>query len=254
MDVNSALFHPGQIGNGKKTIGDRLTIGIVNSIYPMAEEIQERISFVVVDECHHCPSRTFTEAVSAFDSRFMLGLSATPYRRDGLSRVLFWHLGDQVHAVDKARLIEEGSIMAPEIIMRQTGFVSSYDLQEEYSRGISELTLDAPRNRLIVSDVMDYLREGAGPGLVLSDRKSHCETLQGMLSALGIKAEILTGNLSTTRRREVVDKIRAEEVQAIVATGPLVGEGFDLPALTALFMATPLKYKGRVMHSTSEEF
>lgn len=236
----------GIIGNGKKRIGEKLTIGIVNSIYPIADEIKDKFGFVVVDEAHHCPSRTFSEAVSAFDCRFMLGLSATPYRRDCLTKLIYWYLGDQVHAVNKARLIQEGSIMKPEVLTRRTGFVSEYDLTTEYSRGISELTRDPERNRLIVSDVANYIQDNAGPCLVLSDRKSHCEVLAEMLTVQGIKTAILMGNLSTGKRKEVMEMIRAEGAQAIVATGSLVGEGFDLPALSALFMATPLKFSGRV--------
>ena len=236
----------GIIGNGKKRIGEKLTIGIVNSIYPIADEIKDKFGFVVVDEAHHCPSRTFSEAVSAFDCRFMLGLSATPYRRDCLTKLIYWYLGDQVHAVNKARLIQEGSIMKPEILTRRTGFVSEYDLTTEYSRGISELTRDPERNRLIVSDVANYIQDNAGPCLVLSDRKSHCEVLAEMLTVQGIKTAILMGNLSAGRRKKVMEMIRAGGAQAIVATGSLVGEGFDLPALSALFMATPLKFSGRV--------
>ena len=83
----------GLIGDGKKTIGDRLTIGIVNSVYKIAADIREHAGHLIVDECHRCPSRTFTEAVTAFDSRYMLGLSATPWRRDKLSKLIYWHLG-----------------------------------------------------------------------------------------------------------------------------------------------------------------
>lgn len=67
----------GLIGDGKKVIGDRLTIGIVNSVYKIGNEIRDHIGHLIVDECHRCPSRTFTDAVTAFDSKYMLGLSAT---------------------------------------------------------------------------------------------------------------------------------------------------------------------------------
>jgi superfamily II DNA or RNA helicase len=60
----------------------------------------------VVDECHRCPSRTFIEAVNAFDCRYMLGLSATPYRRDQLSRLIFWHLGALQQQVERRMLVE----------------------------------------------------------------------------------------------------------------------------------------------------
>jgi len=236
----------GIIGNGKKRIGEKLTIGIVNSIYPIADEIKDKFGFVVVDEAHHCPSRTFAGAVSAFNCRLMLGLSATPYRRDGLTKLIYWYLGDQVHAVDKARLIREGSIMKPEIVIRQTGFISSFNLTKEYSAGISDLSRNPARNKLIVDDVVEYLRGNDGPVLILSDRKAHCEVLAEMLTVQGIKTAILMGDLSAGKRKEVKEMIRTGEVQAIVATGSLVGEGFDLPALSALFMATSLKFSGRV--------
>jgi len=236
----------GVIGHGKKKIGERLTVGIVNSIYPVASQICNKIGFLIVDECHHTPARTFTGALSAFDCRFMLGLSATPYRNDGLSKVLYWHMGDQVHSIDKARLIENGSILKPEIIIRKTGFVSSFNLAFEYSAGISELTQNEHRNRLIVADVVEYLRVNGGPVLILSDRKAHCEALMELLKNTEIKTAILTGELGSRKRKETVERIRTGKVGAIVATGSLIGEGFDLPSLNALFMATPLKFKGRV--------
>ena len=85
--------HVGRIGGGQYNIGKQITVALVQSLYKRADEIAPRIGHLVVDECHRAPSRTFTEAVTAFDSKFMLGLSATPWRRDRLSKLIFWHLG-----------------------------------------------------------------------------------------------------------------------------------------------------------------
>jgi len=100
---------------------------------------------------------------------------------------------------------------------------------------------------MIISDVMEYVSGNIGPVLILSDRKSHCEILQQMLIDKEIDAVLLTGNLSNAKRKEAVEKIRAGEFQTIVATGSLLGEGFDLPSLNALFMATPIRFSGRVL-------
>ncbi len=100
----------GIIGNGKKKIGDKITVATVQSLYKCAGEVAPHIGHIIVDECHRAPSRTFTEAVTAFDSKYMLGLSATPYRRDKLSKLIFWHLGDTHHEIDKSHLIEKGHI------------------------------------------------------------------------------------------------------------------------------------------------
>jgi superfamily II DNA or RNA helicase len=96
----------GRIGGGKQRVGEKITVALVQSLFKCAEDVAPHIGFLIVDECHRTPSRTFTEAVTAFDSRFMLGLSATPWRRDRLSRLIYWHLGDKVHEVDRDALID----------------------------------------------------------------------------------------------------------------------------------------------------
>ena len=98
----------GMIGGGKKVVGQKITVALVQSLYKCAEEVAPRIGFLIVDECHRCPSRIFTEAVTGFDSRYMLGLSATPWRRDKLSKLIFWHLGDVHYEVDKKSWIYSG--------------------------------------------------------------------------------------------------------------------------------------------------
>jgi superfamily II DNA or RNA helicase len=235
----------GIIGNGKKQIGDKITVGIVNSIYPIAEEIREHISHLVIDECHRSPSRTFTEAVTAFDCKFMLGLSATPYRRDGLTKLIGWHLGRKIE-VKQADLTEADIILDVEVITRETMFTSSYDASEEYTRVLSELTEDADRNQLIAADVIREATNGGGICLALTDRREHCNALAALITACGIETAILTGEVSNGSRKAIVDRLNSGGVRVLIATGQLIGEGFDCKELSTLFLATPIKFDGRL--------
>lgn len=237
----------GVIGDGQRTLGKKLTVALVQTLYKCAAEIAPRIGFLVVDECHRCLARTFTEAVTAFDLKYMLGLSATPWRRDGLSRLIYWHLGGKVYEVDRESLIEDGHILAAEVIIRKTDFEPCHDPSEEYSRMLSELTEDPERNALIVRDVVREAQNGGGLCLVLSDRKAHCETLAEMLAEYGVRATVLTGDLSNKRRQEIIAALNAGQVKVLIATGQLVGEGFDCPELSTLFLATPIRFSGRVL-------
>jgi superfamily II DNA or RNA helicase len=177
----------------------------------------------------------------------MLGLSATPWRRDGLSRLIYWYLGDMVHEVDKQALVEAGHVLVADVVWRETDFRPSYDASEEYSRMLSELTQDPERNALIALDVAREAGNGGGVCLVLSDRKAHCEALRALLAGLGVEAAVLTGDLSNGDRQAVVEALDAGQVRVLIATGQLIGEGFDCKELSTLFLVTPIKFNGRLL-------
>jgi superfamily II DNA or RNA helicase len=238
----------GLIGGGKKTPGEKITIALVQSLYKCVEEVAEKIGFLVVDECHRCPSRTFTEAVTGFDSRYMLGLSATPWRRDKLSKLIFWHLGDVHYEVDKKHLIQTGDVLPAEVIVRETDFKPYHDPVNAYSKMLAELTADKDRNILIAGDVALEATNNAGICLVLSDRKAHCENLRALLKfRFKVEADLLTGDLSMDERQMVIERLNQNKVKIVIATGQLVGEGFDCRGLSTLFLATPIRFSGRVL-------
>ena len=238
----------GMIGGGKTSIGDRVTIAMVQSLYKCADEAAPHIGHLIVDECHRAPSRTFTEAVTEFDSRYMLGLSATPYRRDNLSRLIFWHLGDVHHQIDQKGLVKTGHVLQAEVIYRYTGFRPYFDPVREYSKMLAELTANDERNRMIAADVAREVENDNGVCLVLSDRKKHCQTLQSLLRFKHkLEADLLTGDLSGPERKQVIGRLDSGRLRVLVATGQLIGEGFDSRVLTTLFMATPVRFSGRVI-------
>ncbi len=240
----------GLIGGGKKKMGRFITVAMVQSLYKCAKEVAPKIGHLVVDECHRAPSRTFTEAVIAFDSRYMLGLSATPWRRDKLSKLIFWYLGDVHHEVSKSHLVAKGHILDIEVIVRQTDFKPYFDPVNEYSKMLSELTTDDARNRMIAQDIAKELEQGRGEDgcLVLSDRKLHCETLHALLKHKHhVAAGLITGDIGIAQRREVLQRLERKELRVLIATGQLIGEGFDHPGLSTLFMTTPVRFSGRVL-------
>ncbi len=234
----------GLIGDGKSTIGDRLTIGIINSLYKCADDIRDRFGFLVVDECHRTPARTFTDAVGAFDSCFTLGLSATPYRRDGLTKVIYFHLGERVHEIKEKKLQETKKIMTPTLEVRETNFDFNY--QDNYQDMLSALTEDLERNKLIVQDVISHTRQNNGISLVVSDRKSHCGVLHEMISKKGVSTLLLTGSTAKKERKAIVEKLQDGKIKVLISTSQLIGEGFDLKSLSAIFLCTPVKFTGRV--------
>jgi len=235
----------GIIGGGKKSVKS-VTIATIQSLCKCPEQYTPSFGHVIVDEAHKTPSKTFTDVVRSFQAKYLLGLTATAYRRDGLGPLIFHTLGSCRHKVHKEALLNRGDLCQAVVKWRYTDFNSWVDPSEFYSKVLSELTQDSARNRLICSDVAGD--DSQGIKLVLSDRKEHCRELRRILSEThGIDAGLLLGGQSKKARADVQDGIQAGTIKTLIATGQLIGEGFDLPALETLFLATPVKFSGRLI-------
>lgn len=241
----------GIIGSGKFTIGAKITVAMIQTLYKKTAQVADHIGNVIVDECHRCPSRTFTQALTAFDAKYMTGLTATIWRRDKLSNVIFWHIGDVTGRIDKLNLLASGNLCDAQVRWVETNFNTQTDTSDYYSKVLSELTEDYPRNRLICNtvekDTVDN-HQGTGIRLILSDRKEHCQTLHDtLLKENNIKSEILTGASSPKERDRIIQELQHGRCTTLIATGQLIGEGFDLPGISTLFLTTPVKFSGRLI-------
>lgn len=236
----------GQVGAGKCDVRP-VTVGIVNSVRTRLDEMVPHFAHVVVDECRRCPSSMFTEAVRAFDSRYLLGLSATPYRRDGLTKVIGFYIGPVLHKVDPARLREIGAVLRPEIVTRETAFTFDGDAAANYQGMLNALVEDQTRNERIADDVQAEVARRAGTALVVSDRVAHLEALSDCLLRRGVEMTLLHGKTPRAQRRTISDRLARGEIQILGSTVQLIGEGFDAPGLSSLFLATPIKFSGRVL-------
>ena len=235
----------GQVGDGRFELRP-VTVAIVNSARNRIRDLPARFGHIVVDECHRVPASLFTDVVSHFDCFYMLGLSATAFRReDGMTRLIYTYMGDRVHRVDPRLLAESGAVVRPRLLRRETGFTCHF--RGEYPRLIKQLVRDQARNRQIAADVAALLESGRdGTVLLVSDRVLHCELLQRELAALGVDGVLLTGRMPAELRQQVVERVRGGEIRVLISTLQLIGEGFDCPGLSTLVLATPIKFEGRL--------
>ena len=229
----------GLVGGGNFDI-QPVTVAIVNSAKKHQNELSQYFGHLIVDECHRVPSTLFTETVEAFSAKYMLGLSATPYRRDGLDKLIGWYLGMNWVQVNMGELKRGGDVLSPKIIKKKTDFRYWYD--DDYSQMISALINDQARNSLVAHDI-NTQAEAGGLSLVVSDRVEHLKTLAGM--TIG-DHHILTGKTPQKKRQEIVRSLAKGDVRVLFSTLSLIGEGFDCPSMEALFLTTPIKFIGRL--------
>jgi superfamily II DNA or RNA helicase len=234
----------GQIGSGKMDIKP-VTIGMVQTVRKRLASLPESFGHLIIDECHRTPSTTFSECVAAFDAKYMLGLSATPYRRDKLTKLINFSLGDLVHRVDPVMLQKTGAVLEASILMPRTEF--RYDYRDDYQAMIAALVEDRDRNQLITDRIISAATYHGGTCLVVSDRVEHLHTIAQGLDGPGLNIEILTGKTPQAERSRIVTDVQAGKINVLLSTIQLIGEGFDCPGLDTLFLTTPIKFKGRLL-------
>ncbi|MFH1154596.1 MAG: DEAD/DEAH box helicase [Pseudomonadota bacterium] len=238
----------GILGDGTTRVSPTITVGIINTVVRVIREIHHLFGHVIIDEAHRAVSSLYQDTLSHVDATFILGLSATPYRRDGLTKLLEFSLGDVVADIDKEDLVLAGQIVRAETQWIRTVFEGSIDASADYSGAIRELTLDIDRNRLICSTIAGDSRQG--PSLILSDRKEHCYALQSMLfREYAIRSEVLVGGLDTHVQQEILDRVAKGLCRYLIGTSQLLGEGFNLPGLEVLYLTVPFRFRGKLIQN-----
>ena len=226
---------PGLVGGGHDEPGD-VTVAMVQTL--MRRDLApwaRRFGMVILDEAHHCPAETFKTVVQQFHGRYRFGLTATPKRKDRLHPVLFDVVGPIVHEVKPGTLLASGSIARAEVVEVETGYRGRYR-RNDYQSLINRLVKNRDRNVLVLDSIGRYHRERS---LVLTERVQHGKMLAEELRRRGMKAEAMTGDMAKDRRVDVLDRFRDGRVELLVSTVALVGEGFDLPAIDAVFLTVP---------------
>ena len=206
---------------------------------------------VVIDECHHVPAVSFESVLKRIEARHFLGLTATPYRKDGLERIITMQCGPVLHTMEETKA---QALLSRQVLVRETGFRMGPEAgaQPALHEIWQALVTDAERLRLVASDVTAALKEERFP-LVLSDRKDHLELLLTEITAAHKDAVgfLFTSDIGKRQRNRMMDEIMAMrkrgEFPFLLSTGSLIGEGFDLPELCTLVLAMPLSFKGRLV-------
>lgn len=247
----------GQLGGGKNTLNGIVDIAIMQSLFEKDKNVKSLIDhygLIIVDECHHISAKNFSRILSSAKAKYIFGLTATPIRKDGHHPIIFMHCGPVRYRVDAKQEALKRSF-DHYILPRFTNVRMPME-KEQKDWHITEIYKNIceseTRNNLIVEDVMEAVEDGRNP-LVLTERATHVMELSILLEEKDMHPIVLTGRLKSSERKEAVSRIASikdGEKFVILATGKLVGEGFDVPRLDTLFMAMPIAWKGTITQYT----
>ena len=199
-----------------------VAVGLMQSVRNANPRTVRSFGLLVVDEAHHICATQLRKCLHRFNTRYTLGLTATPERKDGLTRLLFWSVGPVAFSVRPDYSHMDARVR-----------VVRYSTPPSQGRG-GGVHGDRARNRVLLREVRELLGVGHRV-LILTDRRCHAILLRDSLRDEGVATNLQIGGA----QRESLEHATRDTVRCVCATYQLVSEGFDLPWLDALVLASP---------------
>lgn len=202
----------------------------------------ERYGQVIVDECHHVPAVSVERLLRNIPARHIVGLTATPRRRDGHHPIIAMQCGPIRHTLTTTESTEAATRRI--LIERRTDFdPATLPTDPGIQEILGAIATDPGRTKRIVDDVLAELAEDRYP-LVLTERREHLATIATLLERKTSRLVVLSGGMGVRARRHADQLLATDGPRIVLATGRYVGEGFDDPRLDTLVLAMPIAWKG----------
>lgn len=217
----------GVVGDGIIRWGDgKLIVATVQTLQSpkWIEALNPLIGTIVVDEAHHFPALSFVETIGQFKAAYMLGLTATPDRKDKLEVYMYRGIGPELYRIDRTGLYESGRLVKPEVrfvytdfeyeqasIRSGTGAVDAGGEELDYRDLLNHLIADQERIRLIVHQIMQ--RRWAYQ-IVITESVRYCYRLRDWLKIIDpqLRVVVVHGPLQCCSWRAAGTKQRAESL------------------------------------------
>ena len=207
----------------------------------------------IFDECHHLGAEVFSKSMAKVASKYMLGLSATPDRKDGLRKVFEWFIGPMVYCTKEknkdyieTRLYEyhdEDPIYSKIELL--------YNKKPCLPRMINNICDHLPRN-LFINDIIKSEYEKGRKILVLSDRREYLNRTQQWCNE-NISNDVAGQYVGGLKPSELRD---SQEKDIILGTFSMASEGMDIPKLNTIILASPksdvVQSVGRILREKAD--
>ena len=221
-------------------------VGMVHSVckdkYP--QEFKDHFGLVIFDEIHTTSSEHFSKAVPMFKAKYRLGASATLERQDGMERLFYLHLGENIITTTK-KTQPKPTILYYNFITpsgKLPVWIDKYDKIKVRAFMLSMLANNSARNK-VIANFADVLIKKDIQTLVIGDRISQLEEIQKYLMDMGHKDTGLYIGKTSDADKKYIEK----NASCILATMKMLEIGIDIDTLRGLIFATPKSHVTQVV-------
>ena len=234
----------GVIGGGKNKPSGKIDVAVMQSLNRNGEvnPIVESYGQIIVDECHHLSAFSFEEILKRARAKYVLGLTATPIRRDGRQPIIFMQCGPTRYTAAKPEGMPQSLKVVPKMLPAPIDLPQDVAIQDVFRH----LATNKQRAEFIATTIAQAYQEGRKV-LVLTERTDHLDSINQNLAGVVDRLFVLHGRMPKKQRTEVIqalNELSPDAPRVLLATGKLVGEGFDHPPLDTLVLAMPISWKG----------
>ena len=194
--------------------------------------------FTIFDECHHLGAANFSQALLKVQTKTMLGLSATPERDDGLTKIFLWYLGNPVYWEKRREADPTVQVRAVQFKTQDTAYtVEPVDYRGEVvmARLMTQIVNCPSRNQMLVKEIKLLAADVGRRILILSERKGHLEQLEELLGT-GHKMGYYIGGM-----KDVVREDAAANAKILLATYAMASEAMNIKTLNTVVLSSPRK-------------
>lgn len=230
----------GKIGGGIVNI-QPITVALIQTLKKQPKLLKS-FGHLIVDEVHFVATESYGKIINSFFGLYVMGLSATPKRKDGKTRVMHWYCGKIA-----TRIKYEDAKRCPcTVNFIPTEFEEKTNFRKKYATAMVELTNDIERNTLIKDTVMANI-EIFGIHLILSSSSKHLYNIYDLFpDHIKLITRVLVGTIGKKERKQIVSEMKKGNLKIILATQQLLGTGFNEPLLSVLHLTTPIKDMERI--------
>lgn len=212
--------------------GMDFVIGMIQTVRSSEADFSS-FGLVIVDECHHIAAKTFSQSVMKTKPKYILGLSATPERKDGLTYVLHWLLGPMVYKTERKDITPQ-TIFQIEYPHGNQKVIAYKNGTKGIPSMVTRMTKDAKRNMLVNMCIKRLLNmPDINKILVISDRREHLEEMNDLYSKSNHSSGLYIGNM----KKPALEESKTKKI--IFASYSMAKEYLDIDGLNGMVLATP---------------